>query len=560
VGLRCQVPALAQDAVYELSGGIRTWKVSRLSRCDEYHRPMHREAPRILILYGLAAIAVVVPIAVASWLAERESLQREQERAGTIASELLRRSEKIADQLRRVFVALDPPKSGEPCSEQSIELMRTLVIKSNLLIDIGYVRGNELVCSSFGREAVLIGPPTYRGGHGYIVRVAVQHPLAPDAQLIIVTDPKTGYTGMVSQALLLDPVPDESNLTAGMIAVQSRRVLAERGSFNPAWLNRIGSSYDITFNDGAGVVGWRRSDRTDYAAFVAIGRHRIEQDQREILLILMPIGIAAGALLLFAVVRLVRLQTSMPSLLKSALRTRKEFFLLYQPIVDLQAGRWCGVEALLRWRRPNGELISPDIFIPIAERGRLMERITDTVLDILERDAGKLLRSLPEFHVALNLSADDFCRSDIVERLTSMVQRMRIVPANLHVEATERIFLNIEASRRNLQQLRSSGIKVAIDDFGTGYSSLSYLHSLEADWLKIDKTFVDTIGTQSVTSEVIRHIIEIGKSLKMAMVAEGVETAAQADFLRTHEVQYAQGWLFAKPMPMEQVLQQLGLG
>lgn len=120
--------------------------------------------------------------------------------------------------------------------------------------------------------------------------------------------------------------------------------------------------------------------------------------------------------------------------------------------------------------------------------------------------------------------------------------------------------MNVEASRRNLQQLRASGVKVAIDDFGTGYSSLAYLHNLEADWLKIDRIFVESIGTQAVTSEVIRHIIEIAKSVKMAMVAEGVETAAQADFLRAQGVQYGQGWLFAKPMSMEQLSQRMGIG
>jgi sensor c-di-GMP phosphodiesterase-like protein len=195
----------------------------------------------------------------------------------------------------------------------------------------------------------------------------------------------------------------------------------------------------------------------------------------------------------------------------------------------------------------------------LAERGQLMDRMTATVLDLLEREAGRLLRAVPDFHIALNLSADDFCRPDIVELLRAMLERMRIVPANLHVEATERAFLNIEASRHNLQQLRALGIKVAIDDFGTGYSSLSYLHSLEADWLKIDKIFIDAIGTQAVTSEVIRHIIEIARSLNMAMVAEGVETSEQADFLRAQGVHYGQGWLFARPMPMEQLLQRMAL-
>jgi c-di-GMP phosphodiesterase len=140
-----------------------------------------------------------------------------------------------------------------------------------------------------------------------------------------------------------------------------------------------------------------------------------------------------------------------------------------------------------------------------------------------------------------------------------MIQRMRIAPGNLQVEATERAFMNIEASRRNLQLLRALGTRVAIDDFGTGYSSLAYLHSLEADGLKIDKSFVNTIGTQAVTSEVIRHIIEMARSLKMGMVAEGVETPDQADFLRAQGVEYGQGWLFAKPMRMEQLLRQMGL-
>jgi sensor c-di-GMP phosphodiesterase-like protein len=520
---------------------------------------MSRETLRILLLYGLGALALIAPIALASWLAQHQSVLREEERAGAVASGLLQRTEKIAGQVRLALTSLGGLPSTEPCSNSSLVSMRAAVIRSNLLVDVGYVQGDELICSALGSDRTPIGAPTYLSSNGVIVRVGVKHRLAPETSLLVITDPGTGYTVLVSQSLVIDGLPVDSTLNAGMIAVGSRKILAQRGSFNPRWLRRIGDALTATFYDGVNVVAWRRSPRTDFAAYAAIGRRQVEASQRAILLVLMPVGLVAAVLLGWVVVRLARLQTSMPSLLRSALRARKEFFLVYQPIVDLNTGQWHGAEALLRWRRPSGELISPDIFIPIAERNNLMPLVTDTALGLLEREAGELLRSRPEFHITLNLSADDFCQPDVVDRLRAMIQRMRIAPRNLRVEATERTFVDLNACRGNLRLLRASAIKVAIDDFGTGYSSLSYLHSLEADCLKIDKAFIDSIGTQSVTSEVIRHIIELGRTLRMEMVAEGVETAAQADFLRSQSVQYGQGWLFAKPMPMEQLLQRLDL-
>jgi sensor c-di-GMP phosphodiesterase-like protein len=225
--------------------------------------------------------------------------------------------------------------------------------------------------------------------------------------------------------------------------------------------------------------------------------------------------------------------------------------------VNLQSGKWIGVEALLRWRRANGEQIPPDVFIPVAEKTQLMQKLTDCMLRLIERDAAKYFRARPDFYIAQNPSVEDICSPDIVDRLRTLIQRMGIEAHNLHVEATERVFMNEEASRRNIRLLRTLGIKVAIDDFGTGYSSLSYLQNLELDFLKIDKSFIDTIGTEAVTSEVVRHIIEMAKSLNLQMVAEGVEAPAQADFLRQHGVQYCQGWLFSKPLTMKQLLTQM---
>lgn len=519
---------------------------------------MPREKLRVGGLYLLAAVAIMVPLAAAMWQAEYQSRLRQAGRAATIAADILQRSDRIADQAKAAVAELRDARSENPCSERSMALMRALVIRSNMLLDVGFLRGDVLMCSAFGTEAVPVGPATYTSALGNVVRVGVQHPLAPDARLVIVSDPRSGYAALISQSLPIDAIPEETNLVLGVMSVQRKAVLTQRGSFKSDWVERIGSSQEGTFYDGVNVVAWDRSVRGDYVAFAAIGGNRIAEDERRIVMLLLPIGVAAAALLAFVVMRLARLQASMPALLRNAIR-RGEFFLVYQPIVDLKSGAWQGAEALLRWRRPEGELISPELFIPIAESRQLMGRITEAVLGMFEREAVALLRARPDFYITLNLSAADVCHPDIVDRLHAMIARMRIAARNLHVEATERVFMDVEASRRNIRALRATGIAVAIDDFGTGYSSLSYLSSLEVDWLKIDKSFIDTIGTDAVTSQVVRHIIEMAKSLNLRMIAEGVETAAQADFLRGHGVQLCQGWLYSKPMPMPELMRQLAI-
>jgi sensor c-di-GMP phosphodiesterase-like protein len=265
---------------------------------------------------------------------------------------------------------------------------------------------------------------------------------------------------------------------------------------------------------------------------------------------IVPFGILLGAIFSILAFLLARQQTGMLAKLDRAVR-RKELFLVYMPIVELSSGKWVGAEALLRWRQRSGEVIGPDVFVPIAERHHRIKKLTSTALEQLVADSRHhLAEYADDMYISINLTAADLSDPASVENVCRASAAAGV--PSIMVEATEGALLHVERVKSHIRQLRDLGIRVAIDDFGTGYSSLSYLSSLEVDCIKIDKSFVSSIGTASVTDHVVRHIIEMAKDLGLGLIAEGVETREQADYLIEQGVKYAQGWLFGKPMPVHE--------
>ncbi len=234
---------------------------------------------------------------------------------------------------------------------------------------------------------------------------------------------------------------------------------------------------------------------------------------------------------------------------------REEFILHYQPQVEVETGRVTGLEALVRWRHPNLGLLTPDRFIPLAEETGLILPLGELVLRAacLQGSAWRAA-GLPALRLAVNLSARQFHQDDLPERVGAVLEETGFDPDTLGVELTENILQqNAPIAVRTLEKLRELGVHLAIDDFGTGYSSLGRLKRLPVEELKIDRSFVRKIAGDPAEAAVAAAVTAVGRSLNLNIVAEGVETAEQLAFLRTHGCQRFQGYLFSRPVPGEAV-------
>ncbi|MGB9396274.1 MAG: EAL domain-containing protein [Pseudolabrys sp.] len=233
-----------------------------------------------------------------------------------------------------------------------------------------------------------------------------------------------------------------------------------------------------------------------------------------------------------------------------------EFVPYYQPIVDISTGKLRGAEVLVRWRKPDGTLVLPGAFIPLMESSDLIHDLTRTLMQKVCIEAGPAIGRRPDLKISFNFAGKLFTEPTIVKDVRDIFANSSIKFSQVVLEVTERDPIeNFTETRQIIAALQGLGVRIAIDDVGTGHSGLSYMLKLGVDIIKIDKMFVDAIGTDRNSTTIVETLVDLARNMRMDVVAEGVENFEQVMHLRTLGVRLAQGYVFAPPLPGSSFLQ-----
>ncbi|WP_421569045.1 EAL domain-containing protein [Stenotrophomonas sp. PD6] len=498
---------------------------------------------RTIAAIALAALlGAALPILVVVYFTWSRSQDADQQRLHQTAERTLQRANRAYEAgllaLRKLNQA---PVSG--CSPEHLRLMRGLALTTHSAEQVGYFEDGRLRCTSWGMTEDLIPEPT------------PDHVTADGATLTLGVRPVAGDNASLlalqlgRHDILMDPnrfvdVITDPNVRLA-VATPDGRLIAQQALPDQDLLQHL---LREPHSGSTARTLYATAQDQEWLAIAVAPRTSLLTSFRQNALRLLPLGVVGAVMAIAAAVWLSRRRLSLRNELASAVR-RREFRMDYQPIIELDTGICVGAEALVRWSRADGTQVRPDLFIPVAEETGLIEALTDHVMDLVLNDMRELLIHDRSAHIAINLSAGDVSSGRALKVLSGKLIGTGIHPQQIWLEATERGFLDIQGARTSLAAARRAGHCVAIDDFGVGYSSLQYLQQLPLDALKIDKSFIDSIGTHSATSPVTSHIIDMAKTLGLFTVAEGIETSAQLAYLQSRQVEFGQGWLFSRPLP-----------
>lgn len=489
-------------------------------------------------------IAVLLPIAGSIWFAHNSSNTKFHQELQIYATRVESRTQQVLRQANVVLQDLNTLKQT-PCSPQHILAMRQLSYINLYIKEIIRMEGLTAQCSTrtSTRHALVFPEPDITTKNGYTFRYTSHNDLNIIYEMIGIGYQK--YMVLIDPRSFIDTISySRYDVNVALIGTINHRILASSKPFDiRAWQQaRDKSANSLIMNGNRYIFMPVPSSLLVVVAWVPMAP--LDKAWRQQLFIWVPSGILVSLLAAAFIWRILRRLQSPHYQLSEAIHSNV-LEIHYQPIIKLNSGKMVGAEALVRWPQPDGTLLPPDVFIPLAEQTGLIEQLSQNVVEKVFEQMGEWLRRHPQIHIAINLAAEDLSSTQLLVRMNHLTERAGLAPGQIAIELTERSFARTDVIAPILTRYRQAGYPVCIDDFGTGYSSLSYLQELDADILKIDKTFVRALGHKQVTT----HIIKIAHTLKLEMIAEGIETLGQEIWLKQHGVQYGQGWLYSKALP-----------
>lgn len=510
---------------------------------------MRRRRERLILGISLAAFTgVAAMFASLLWYLQRESVHAEEQLVGGLAATLGAEAEAMILDTRQLL--MDFEQLTEPrCSSEHLQRLQQAAIGRKYIRAIGHWRATDRLCGVGFLQAQALRPsradriydsgviawwpsPQTRVGDVqlFLMRFG-DHDVAIDPRDLLDVGPlQQRQAGLWVEGLPFVQFPRDAELPVPRTVPVGLTLDRVRGVAVSRFSREGELAIDIVAIEPLESF-WGR-----YARSLAVGS---------------GIGLLLLGAFVYGLVRYTRYRLSTGTLLRKAL-ARGRVRAMYQPVVDLRSGKCVGAEALARWVMDGGDIVPPDEFIPIAEREGLMPEVTLAVLANPLKELRPLLTQEQRLSINLNVSPEDLKADRFVQSLADRLAASGLTERSIKLEITERALVNTDLARSMIRRLRERGHEVAVDDFGTGFSSLSYLSTFELDWLKIDKSFVDAIGTGAATSHVIVHVIEMARSLGLRTVAEGVETEEQVQWLIEHGVDLGQGFYFSRPLTAEQ--------
>ncbi|MGB8030767.1 MAG: EAL domain-containing protein [Terracidiphilus sp.] len=441
------------------------------------------------------------------------------------------------------------------CSEAELSNLRELVFRSDYLKAAGRIQRGRIECSTTaGRLARPFGD--FKAGQAQADGTVIYSNLAPiQDQSLKRTGIQLGNAFVVYNSHL--PEPDGQLPIRLAIEPYQARSPATTGEASPE-ASTEQETDDVALRGGT-IVASQCSPLMSRCVIASVG---VDDARRGEFAVIGATTLACGIAGVFIGITLCSLRRrslSFDQRLKYAV-AHEQLHLAYQPIVNLASGRIVGAEALARWTRPDGVSVSPSEFIKTAEEHGFIGSITNLVLRRALKEFREVLDKLPDFRLNINVAAADLIDPRFLPMIEKVVQEAHVRPSSLTLEVTETSAANQEDALESIRLLRRMGFGISIDDFGTGYSNLSYLLYLSVDSIKIDKAFTRAIGTDAVTVGILPQIIAMARALNLAVVVEGIESPAQADYFSTDNLKiYGQGWLYGRPVPAGEFFGLLGV-